>query len=153
MNDCIICFTLGLTQTYIQAGMAAFSEMTQGANALEVIPVTEDLLTEIVGDVIEQKIKTLSENKAIKLSEDCIDKTPVSGNYRMVLIDTEEKQHVMQILRSYKQVLPNPQDVIFAMITETAQTWKFLEYLIHLDREHEYRKTNSPQNDPDMKRM
>ncbi|MFH2046233.1 MAG: DUF3783 domain-containing protein [Pseudomonadota bacterium] len=153
MNDSIICFTLGLTQTDIQAGMAAFSEMTQGSNVLEVIPVTEDLFAKTVGDVIEEKVKILSENKAAKPSADCNRKTPASGNYRMVLINSEDKEQVIQILRSYKQVLPDPQDVIIAMITETARTWKFIDYLMHLDKEHEYRITHPPQNDPDMKRM
>lgn len=152
MNERIICFTLGLTQTDIEAGVAAYSEMAQEVNKLEVFPVTEDLLTEIVGDVIKQKVKALSENIA-RPSADYINKTPVSGNHRMVLINSEDKERVIQILRSYKQVLPDPQDVIIAMITETARTWKFLEYLMHLDKEHAYRKTHSPQNDPDMKRM
>jgi hypothetical protein len=39
------------------------------------------------------------------------------------------------------------------MITETASTWTFQNYFEHLMKEHEYMKTHSPKNDPDMKPM
>jgi len=75
------------------------------------------------------------------------------GNLRAVVIQAEAKEQVIQMMRSFKGVLPDPQDLVFAMITETARTWTFQDYFEHLAKEHEYMKTHSPANDPDMKRM
>jgi hypothetical protein len=44
-------------------------------------------------------------------------------------------------MRSFKAVLPDPQDIIFAVVTQTALTWTFEEYIEHLGNEHEYMKT------------
>ena len=152
MNDPIICFAVGLSRTDIQAGSTAFSAAAP-ETALAVTPVTADLLGETVGDVIEQTTKVPRGVGKNTPSPEGNGTIAPGGGYRMVLIHSEDKQQVMQILRSFKQVLPDPKDVIFAVITETALTWTFENYLRHLAREHEYMKTHSPENDPDMKRM
>ena len=59
----------------------------------------------------------------------------------------------MQIVESFKSVLPNPRDVVFAMVTETALKWTFSYYLDHLSEEHAYMKSHRPEDEPDMEPM
>jgi hypothetical protein len=153
MNDSIICFTLGLSQQDIEAGMAAFDAVDQSGTRLQVTPVTEDLLALTVGEAVDKKAEALRKNETIDPSIGFNGVTPASGHYRVVLINSQDRQQVIQIMRSFKTVLPDPQEVIFAMITETAWTWTFQYYFEHLTKEHEYMKTHSPKHDPDMKPM
>jgi hypothetical protein len=69
------------------------------------------------------------------------------------MVNTQERQQVLQVMRSFKAVLPDPQEMIFAVITDTARTWTFGDYIGHLGMEHEYMKTRNPDDDPDMKKM
>jgi len=153
VNDSIICFTLGLSQQDIEAGTAAFDAMDQSGTRLQVTPVTEGLLTSTVGEAVDKKAEALRKNEAIDPSIGFTGATPAFGHYRVVLVHSQDKQQVIKILRSFKKVLPKPQEVIFAMITETAWTWTFQHYFEHLTKEHEYMKTRSPEHDPDMKPM
>jgi len=153
MNDGIICFTLGLSQKEIEAGEAAFRAMDPGARRLEVTPVTEDLLAATVGEAVDKKVEAFEKNGQTESAAGFNGVVATSGNLRAVVIQAEEKGQVIQMMRSFKSVLPDPQDLIFAMITETARTWTFQDYFEHLAKEHEYMKTHSPANDPDMKRI
>jgi hypothetical protein len=153
VNDSIICFTLGLSRQDIEAGTTAFDAVDQSGTRLQVTPVTEDLLTSTVGEAVDKKAEALHKNEEIDPSMKFHGAIPAPGHYRVVLINSQDRQQVIKILRSFKTVLPNSQDVIFAMITETARTWTFRHYFEHLSKEHEYMKTCSPEHDPDMKRM
>jgi len=152
MNDSII-FTLGLSPQDIEAGIAAFDAVDQSETRLQVTPMTEDLLTSTVGEAVDNRAQALRDHEATDPSMGFHGVTPVPGHYRMVLINSQDRQQVIKILRSFKKVLPNPDDVIFAMITETALTWTFQDYVEHLSKEHEYMKTHTPEHDPDMKPM
>jgi len=152
MNESIICFTLGLSPKEIESGEAAFRAMEPRAKRLEVTPVTEDLLPATVGDTVDRKAEALSSGQtdpALGFKGEAA----TLGHLRAVVMEAEEREQVVQVMRSFKSVSPNPQDLIFAMITETARTWTFQDYFHHLAKEHEYMKTHSPANDPDMKRM
>lgn len=153
MNDSIICFTLGLSQQDIEAGIFAFDAVDQSRTRLQVTPVTEDLLTSTVGEAVDKKAEALRKNEGIDPSIGFTGAIPAFGNYRSVLMHSQDRQQVMQILGSFKKVLPNPQEVILAIITETAWTWTFQHYFEHLTNEHEYMKTRSPEYNPDMKPM
>jgi hypothetical protein len=72
---------------------------------------------------------------------------------RVIIIQSFIKEHVFAIMRGLKNVCSRPNDIIFAMVTETALEWTLDEYLVHLKDEHEHMKTHPPQNDPDMKKM
>jgi len=152
MNNSII-LTLGLSQQDIEAGTAAFDAVDQSGTRLQLATITEDLLTSTVGEAVDKKAEALRKNEGIDPSIGFDGVTPASGHYRVVLMHSQDKQQVIKILRSFKKVLPNPQEVIFAMITETASTWTFRHYIEHLIKEHEYMKTRSPEHDPDMKPM
>jgi len=152
MNNSII-FTLGLSPQDIEAGIAAFDDVDQSETRLQVTPITEDLLSSTVGKAVDRKAQALRDQEATDPTMVFHGVTPVSGHYRVVLINSQDRQQVIKILRSFKTVLPNPDDVIFAMITETALTWKFQDYIEHLTKEHEYIKTHAPEHDPDMKPM
>ena len=153
MNDSIICFTLGLSQQDTEAGILAFDAVDQSGAKLQVTPVTEDLLTSTVGEAVDKKAEALRKKEEIDPSIGFTGATPASGHYRVVLMHSQDRHQVIKILRSFKAVLPNPQEVIFAMIKETAWTWTFQHYFEHLTKEHEYMKTRSPEHDPDMKPM
>ena len=153
MNESIICFTLGLSQQDIAAGIVAFDAVDQSGARLQVTPVTEGLWTSAVGEAVDKQPEAFRKNEAIDPSIGFNGVTPASGHYRVVLMHSQDRQQVIKILRSFKKVLANPQDVIFAMITETALAWTFQHYFEHLAKEHEYMKTRSPEHDADMKRM
>jgi hypothetical protein len=62
----------------------------------------------------------------------------------VVMVNAMEREQVLHVMRSFKAVLPDPQHMIFAIITDTALTWTFGEYIEHLAMEHEYMKTRKP---------
>jgi len=151
MSENIICFSVGLSQQDIQAGTEAFNSVDQHGNRLETIPLTEDLLPITVGEAIQKTIEKLIEGRETDNPAEFAGATPASSPYRMVLILASEKQQVMQILQSFKKVLPAPRDIIFAMITQTALSWTVEYYIDHLTNEHEQMRDHSPKNDPGKK--
>jgi hypothetical protein len=72
---------------------------------------------------------------------------------RVVIIQSFIKEHVFAIMRGIKSASSRPQDIIFAMVTDTAASWTLEEYLKHLKTEHEYMKTHTPDQDPDMRKL
>ncbi len=70
-----------------------------------------------------------------------------------MIIQSFIKEHVFAIMRGIKSASSRPQDIIFAMVTDTAASWTLEEYLKHLKTEHEYMKTHTPDQDPDMKKL
>ncbi|MDD4242106.1 MAG: DUF3783 domain-containing protein [Smithellaceae bacterium] len=141
MKEKIICFALGLSGGDIEKGKASFGQMNEGTRELDVIAVSDAMLAATVEEALGQADRTKG------------GQTPVLSGNRVVMVNTQERPLVLQVLRSFKAVLSDPQDLIFAVITDTARTWTFGEYLGHLKREHEYLKTHRPENEPDMKRM
>jgi hypothetical protein len=95
----------------------------------------------------------LPENSEIAKPANTAADLTVFSDYRAMLIDTDDQRQVLQIMRSFKKVLPHPQDMIFAMITPTARNWTFQKYFDHLVQEHEHFKTHSAAGDRNMKRI
>ena len=144
MTSQTLCFTRGLSKKDIETCAMAFYVMRPPEARLQVVPITDDLLPNTVSDVIlAQGAKPTSLDGV----------NPPAGDFRAILIHSDERDVVMSIVKSFKSALPNPSDLIFAAITETALTWSFEYYLHHLGEEHEYMKTHRPEDDPDMKRM
>ena len=135
----IICFSLGLSEEDIEKGKASFYELNNEAPPLEVIALTESMLSSKVGDVLDSMTDGSGSNSNGKLQWS--DLSPGRYKYRLVIVLTSERERVLQIMRSFKAVLPDPQDIIFAVVTQTALTWTFEEYIKHLGNEHEYMKT------------
>ncbi len=148
-----ICFTLGLSSREIKAGEDAFYAVDQRQSKLATVPITQNLLTKTVSEVIDTKQAVAPQVSSPGSVGQATDDKPDETKYRMVLINSQIKEQVVQIMRSFKQVLPDPGDVIFAMVTDTAQTWTFDKYIKHLTEEHEYMKNRSPADNPDMKPM
>jgi hypothetical protein len=145
MDPKTLCFTRGLSRQEIETCAMAYYVMSPPEARLGVVPISDDLLPRCVHEVIEeQKAKTTAPHDAAKRA---------GGSFRAVLIHSEERERVMRVVKSFKSSLPNPGDIIFAVITETALTWTFEYYLNHLGEEHEYMKTHRPEDGPDMKPM
>jgi len=130
---------LGLSEEDIEKGKASFYELNNEAPPLEVIALTESMLSSKVGDVLDSMTDGSGSNSNGKLQWS--DLSPGRYKYRLVIVLTSERERVLQIMRSFKAVLPDPQDIIFAVVTQTALTWTFEEYIKHLGNEHEYMKT------------
>jgi hypothetical protein len=144
MKQKTLCFTHGLSRKDIETCAMAFYVMRPPEAHLCVVPITDTLLSRTVGDVIAEQAA----------SSPGLDATnPSANSFRAILIVSDERDVVMDIVKSFKSALPNPGDLIFAAITETAQTWTFAYYLNHLSEEHEYMKTHRPEDDPEMRPM
>ncbi|MDA3955725.1 DUF3783 domain-containing protein [Oceanispirochaeta sp.] len=84
--------------------------------------------------------------------------TPLGGQaltegQRVVLMAVSQKERAVTVMRAIKTVSENPQDIVFAMVTQTALQWTLQEYIDHVSEEHEYMKTHNPAEDPDMKKV
>jgi len=145
MDQKTLCFTRGLSRQEIETSAMAYYVMSPPEARLHIVPISDVLLPRCVKDVIvEQGDKTAVPDDA---------PAPASESFRVVLIHSEERDIVMRLVKSFKSSLPNPGDIAFAMVTETALNWTFAYYLDHLSQEHEYMKTHRPEDDPDMKPM
>ncbi|NQT61267.1 MAG: DUF3783 domain-containing protein [Bacteroidetes bacterium] len=148
-NDAL-CLFRGFSQSQIAKGLEAAAVQLQAANYMDTEifsrSITDDLLDSNVGTHIEILFDSnLSEQEI--MSEDYSDSAAARG----VLILTSDKQRLFKIMRGIKSTSENPQDIIFASVTESALTWTFRHYFSHLSAEHEYMKTHTPEGDPDMK--
>ena len=148
MKEKIICFSLGLSEEDIKKGKDSFYALNREAVSLEVIAVAGATLEKKVGDILADVIAGFGEKSAEQQTNQ---DNPYP--YKVVIVLAQEREQVLQIMRSFKAVLPEPRDIIFAVITETALNWTFAEYAGHLAKEHEYMKTHQPGDNPDMKKM
>ena len=145
MHSKTLCFTWGLSISDLESCRQASSETSPGDIRLCLVPISQEMLPRIVREVID-------EHGAKPMVQEG-DKLPATGAFRMALMHTKEREEILQIMKSLKSVLSNPSDLIFAMITDTAQGWTFQYYLDHVAEEHEYMKSNRPQDNPDMRPM
>jgi hypothetical protein len=147
MQERIICFTLGLSDTDEEKGKAAFHGQNMDARLLATIPITETMLAAKVGETLDGIMADSGQNGA---SEPRIDENASPAGlfkYRVVVVNASERQQVMQVMRSFKAVMPDPHNIIFAVITDTARTWTFGDYVGHLVEEHEHMKARERQKD------
>ncbi len=137
----IICFSLGLSREDIEKGKISFCEVRPEKIELEVIPLMEDMMPVGVGEILERVSAGGMGQDNVREKQGS---SPVQGQYRAVMVNAMEREQVLYVMRSFKAVLPDPQHMIFAIITDTALTWTFSEYIEHLAMEHEYMKTRKP---------
>jgi hypothetical protein len=141
-----LCFTWGLSAKDMKACHRAYLEMNPDAVELNLIPISQETLSQTVRDVIdEHQTKPMGppgdhEKSAAEVS-------------RVILMHTEKREQILEIMKSFKSAMANRGDLIFAMITETALSWTFQYYLDHVIEEHEYMKSHRPEDVPDMKPM
>ena len=126
---------MGFSSGDVEKGKASYDESAPDACELEIITVTEAMLDEQVGDVLDRLIPEDGHKRA---------KPAQSGEvpagvykYKVVLVNTVERQQVLQVMRCFKAALPDSRNMIFAVITDTARTWTFADYIGHLMQEHE----------------
>jgi len=106
------------------------------------------------------KVSPLTDTMAARNVQACLDSIKageaISGQVltgrKAVFIDTQDKQTAVLVMRTVKS-LHKGEDIIFAMITDTARTWAFDYYLEHITEEHEFMKGKDPALDPDMKEI
>lgn len=137
MTERIICFSLGLSPGDIEKGKASYCEAIPDACDLEVIAVTESMLDSQVGEVLDSLRATVDLKDAKKEWGDDKAVSPEACKYKVVVVNTMERQQVLPMMRSFKAILPDPQNLIFAVITDTARSWTFADYIGHLAVEHE----------------
>jgi len=136
MREKIICFSLGLLPGDVDKGRVSFSESYGATCELVVTPVTGDMLDMKVGDALGSVISGSKPDHS----------TPVLPNQfpcRVVVVAALEREQVFSVMRSFKAVLPDPQSLIFAVVTETALGWTFRDYATHLVQEHEEMKSRN----------
>ena len=140
-----ICLTLGFSEQDIIIGRKAFYKTNPHAKRLKIFPVGDDLLDEVVGDTLQA-----AADGSKKAGDLPVDSDPA---FRVMLIDSRDRNQVIKIMRSFKKVLPEPENMIFAMMTDTAKGWTFRYYFDHLAQEHAFMKTHSPKENPDMRKI
>jgi len=140
-----ICLTLGFSEQDIIIGRKAFYKPNPHAKRLKIFPVGDDLLDKVVGDTLQAAV-----DGSRKAGDLPVDSDPA---FRVMLIDSRDRNQVIKIMRSFKKVLSEPENMIFAMMTDTAKGWTFRFYFDHLSQEHEFMKTHSPRENLDMKKI
>ena len=143
MTEKILCFTAGLSDGDIAKGKASCQDMNGETHLLEMYPVTEDMLAQQVGEALYGVIVNAGAGRGEKPPGA---KTALPADrckYRVVIAATPEREQVLRIMRSFKAVLHDPQGIIFAVVTETALSWTFSDYIGHLGEEHESMKKPS----------
>lgn len=126
----------------------------QAARALEIIaqeggefktsfaPMT-DTMTDMK---MEALLESLFEGKAVGGN-------PLREGHRVVIMAVAAKERAITVMRAIKSISADPQDIVFAMVTQTSLQWTLQEYINHVSEEHEYMKTHNPADDPDMKKI
>ena len=145
MKDRIIGFSFGLSEDDIEKGSHSFYTMNNDAPKLDVMSMSRSMLKAKVGDVL---FSMIADDELKSLEKPQVDEKCLSEDlcqYRIVIVHAQEREQVLQVMRSFKAVLPDPQNIIFAVITETALNWTFEEYIGHLAEEHEYMKARKSQ--------
>ncbi|MGM0432154.1 MAG: DUF3783 domain-containing protein [Spirochaetota bacterium] len=146
---CLIC---GISPEKISKGLQR-AEKHLPANAPKMEAYVEymrnDMLESPINRIVEQfwKDPTPLESGLSAVPEDALQRRG-----RVVIIRSFLKDHVFAIMRGIKSASSRPQDIIFAVVTETALTWTLDQYLEHLKAEHEHFKRRSAEDDPHMKK-
>lgn len=143
MKEKIICFSYGLSQQNIERGKKSFQSLNPEAPELDVTALSESMLDLPVAEVLGSVLFGSGFNTAQELKNSEISSSPGSHSYRVVVVHAQERDQVLQVMRSFKAVLPDPQNIIFAVITQTALNWTFKDYFGHLGQEHEQMKSRS----------
>ncbi len=136
-----LCLFRGFTKD--QAGQALQGLSAEGGEfKTSFAPMTENMRDMKMKDILETMFGGNSPGG-----------DPLREGHRVVIMAAASKQRAVSIMRNVKAVSENPQDIVFAMITETALKWTLQEYIDHVSEEHEYMKTHNPAEDPDMKKI
>ena len=136
-----LCLFRGFTKD--QAGQALQGLSAEGGEfKTSFAPMTENMRDMKMKDILETMFGGISPGG-----------DPLREGHRVVIMAAASKQRAVSIMRNVKAVSENPQDIVFAMITETALKWTLQEYIDHVSEEHEYMKTHNPAEDPDMKKI
>lgn len=148
-----LCLITGIPPEKISKGLENAQKYLQNDSArldVHIQYLTTEMLELPVSAVTEAYWK---EPKGLSAALAVAPERLLSRRGRFVIIQSYVRDHVFAIMRGIKSTSSRPGDIIFAMLTETASGWTVTEYLDHLKGEHEYMKSHSAVNDPDMKPM
>ncbi len=136
----MICLSFGLSSEEIEKGKASFQNDNPDAFDLDVIGANEAMMDVRVGDLVDKL--ECGANISEIYPEDNEDGGATAGcrGYRVVMVHTLQRENIIRMMRAFKAVLPEPQDLIFAVITDTARGWTLREYINHLADEHKRMK-------------
>jgi len=141
VQERIIGFSLGLSADDIEKGKNSFSGFHPDGPALAVIALGPSMLRMKVSDAMVSVMADIAANRPEEPAGDINALSADACPYRVVIVFAQEREQVLQVMRSFKAVLPDPQNIIFAVITQTALNWTFEDYIGHLNAEHEQMKT------------
>lgn len=153
MQPRIICFSLGLSAEEIERSKASFYETNPEAPALDVFAVTPAMLRQKVGDVLMNVLENGNVTDAGERTFPEDGALPEAFRYKVAVVYAMAREQVMQVMRSFKAVVPDPRNMIFAVVTQTALNWTFGDYIGHLGEEHESVTSRKPENNPDRNKM
>lgn len=148
-----ICLLRGFSITETTAGLKEAAQSLEQAThsniTLQYRYIGDSDLNRIVGELIEEVIDSDKTPGSFPVPPG--GEQPAGGIYQVAIVYALDKQTVFTLMKCMKQVVADTSKVIFAMVTEKAAGWTCSYYLQHLGKEHEYMKTHSPADDPDMK--
>ncbi len=136
-----ICLFKGFTKDEASSAMVLLNK-EPGENPMLFAPMTEAMLKLDMEDILQ------------KTGRGDMPPGPVLAKEpRVVFMGVQDKVRAVKVMRCIKQVLENPRDAVFAMISPQTLSWTLEEYIAHVVKEHEYMKTHNPADDPDMKKV
>lgn len=137
MKENTLCFTLGLSGQDIEKGRAMYDALNQDKPELTIVALPDAMLSEPVGDTIDRLEANPAAAGVHPTDASFTSQFSTPPPYRVVMVNTPEREQVLRVMRSFKAVLPDPRNLIFAVITDTARTWTFSDYISHLAEEHQ----------------
>ena len=136
-----MCLLKGFTKEQAARGLEALSAISTVEEVKTTFaPMTDSMIDMTVEQVLERLFKGES-----------VEGNAITRGHRVIFMAVYSKERAVTIMRTMKSLSEDPQDIIFAMVTETALKWTLGKYLEHVSEEHEYMKTHNPAADPDMK--
>jgi hypothetical protein len=152
MEEKIICLSWGLSRQDIEKGTESFGRMHPEMPRPEVTAVAGAILEMPVGEVLGEVLTGQGLEKDEDASAVETDLPCLAGSYKTVIVYAREREQVFAVMRSFKAVLPDAQDMIFAVVTPTALEWTFRDYIMHLACEHDQMKAGRPENNRETKK-
>lgn len=137
-----MCLLKGFTKEQAAKGLETLRAAGGDDVKTTFAPMTDNMMDRAVEQVLESLFKG-----------EPIEGKAITEGRRVVFMAVYSKERAVTIMRTLKALSDNPQDIIFAMVTETALKWTLGKYIEHVSEEHEYMKTHNPAADPDMKKI
>ena len=132
----------GFAKKEAQNALSAYADAGGDASAVIVAPITDIVARQITHEAVKTVAEGIWSGGTLR-----------SGGKRSALIAGADKRQAVNLMRSFKAILPPDADAAFAMVTETGSAWTVDAYIRHIREEHDFMKTAGAASDPDMKEI